>query len=249
MENSEQKKRGRHFSIVFAVLVLVGAIVFLAFFRIDRSLPVLLEWTKGLGIWGPVVMVLAFVVACMVPLPGSMLAIGSGFLFGPFVGTITASVGSTVGAAFGFSMGRTLARDWVIRRLSSNSKLAALDQAVGASGFKLVMLIRLSSIFPFAPLSYAFGVTRVSFWDHVLASWVGMLPICFAYAYTGSAARSLADLVAGRGNGGVAEQMVFWGGLVLAVIVIVALSLMARKAIKAATAAQSVDNGSEIVGK
>src|SRR5690606_28498352 len=109
-------------------------------------------------------------------IPGSALTLGAGALFGVFWGTVYASTGATLGATCAFLIGRYLARDWVAARIARRPAFVAIDRAVAEEGWKIVGLTRLSPIFPFVLLNYAFGLTRVSLRDYVFASWLGMLP-------------------------------------------------------------------------
>src|SRR5262249_25372568 len=120
--------------------------------------------------WGPVVFAAVYAVACLV-LPGSLITLAAGSLFGAIVGPA-----SVTGASLAFWLGRTLARGLIEKRLAGNPRFRALDQAVAAGGFKIVLLTRLSPLFPFTLLNYAFGLTKVRFRDYVLTSWIGMLP-------------------------------------------------------------------------
>jgi len=160
------------------------------------------------------------------PYPGGRL------LFGVFGGTITVSIGSTLGACAAFLVGRTVARKWIAEKVEKNKKFAAIDKAVGEQGFKIVLLTRLSPIFPFNLLNYAFGLTKVPFWHYALASWIGMLPGTVMYVYFGSAARSLAAVAAGEIEGGAAQQLFFWIGLVATILVAMFVTHVARKALK-----------------
>src|ERR687883_71015 len=149
---------------------------------------------------GLVVLAAAYALACLV-VPGSLMTLAAGSLFGVVVGTAVVSLASVTGASLAFWLGRTLARDLVEKRLAGNPRFRALDQAVAAGGFKIVLLTRLSPLFPFTLLNYAFGLTRVRFRDYVLASWVGMLPGTVMYVYLGSTVKELADVAAGNVEG------------------------------------------------
>ena len=92
------------------------------------------------------------------------------------VGVATVWVGANLGACAAFLIGRTVARDWVAAKVSGNSKFAAIDEAVRKEGFKIVLLLRLSPVFPFNLLNYALGLTKVSFGNYASASLIGMLP-------------------------------------------------------------------------
>ncbi len=142
---------------------------------VREYLETMLEWTGDLKdrhlLLAMVVVVAAYVVSCVLMLPGSVLTIGAGIVFGLALGVVTVSAGSTLGACVAFLVGRTIARDWVARRVADNPKWRAIDEAVGRQGFKIVLLTRLSPVFPFNLQNYGYGLTAVSFWKHALASW------------------------------------------------------------------------------
>lgn len=227
--NKSARGWGRPVALLIVIAaVLIAAIVFLP---VKQYLLSVLEWAQGLGMWGPIVVGAAYVVACVLFLPGSVLTLGAGFVFGVITGTITVSIGSTLGACAAFLVGRTVARNWVANKVSGNAKFAAIDQAVGHEGFKIVLLTRLSPIFPFNLLNYAFGLTKVALRQYALASWIGMLPGTLMYVYLGSAARSLADVAAGQVQGEPAQRVFFWFGLAATIIVAVIVTRIARRAL------------------
>jgi len=113
---------------------------------------------------------------------------------------------------------------------------------VGREGFKIVLLTRLSPIFPFVILNYAFSLTKVRFGAYALASWIGMLPGTLMYVYIGSALGNLAEVAAGRQKSP-AEWGFFIGGLVVAVGVAVFVTRIARKALKQAVVERAAAGG------
>src|ERR1700716_412210 len=145
--------------------------------------------------WGPLPLAAAYPPSCLV-LPGSIITLAAGSLFGVVVGTAVVSLASVTGASLAFWLGRTLARGLVEKRLGRTRRFRALDRAVAVGGFKIVLLTRLSPLFPFSLLNYAFGLTKVRFRDYVLASWIGMLPGTVMYVYLGSTVTELADVAA-----------------------------------------------------
>jgi uncharacterized membrane protein YdjX (TVP38/TMEM64 family) len=153
-----------------------------------------LEWISSLGAVAPIVFIGAYVAACVLFIPGSIMTIGAGVLFGVVRGSIYVSIGATAGATAAFLIGRYFARDWVAAKLAGNSTFNAIDAAVGREGWKIVGLTRLSPIFPFSLLNYAYGLTRVSLRDYLLASWIGMLPGVVMYTYIGSLVGDLTQL-------------------------------------------------------
>jgi uncharacterized membrane protein YdjX (TVP38/TMEM64 family) len=104
----------------------------------------------------------AYVPAALLFVPGSLLTLEAGFAFGVVRGTIAVSLGSVLGASAAFLAGRTLARGLIEGRISRNPKFQAIDRAVGEQGFKIVLLTRLSPIFPFNLLNQAIDAQPTS---------------------------------------------------------------------------------------
>ena len=141
--------------------------------------------------------------------------------------------GSTLGAAASFLVGRFLARDAIAKKVEGNERFAAIDRAVGREGFKIVLLTRLSPIFPYNLLNYVYGLTKVGFWQFVLASWLGMMPGTVLFVYLGTAAGDLAG--AGAGNAGGAGLALKLVGLAATIAVTVVITRVAKKALNEAT--------------
>ena len=154
----------------------VAAIVVASLSDVRALLRDALDWIEQLGPWGPILFVLIYVVATVLLVPGSALTLGAGAVFGVVRGTLIVSLASTLAATAAFLVGRYLARDAIARKIERNEKFAAIDKAVADEGWKIVLLTRLSPVFPFSLLNYAFGLTRVRLSHYVLASWIGMLP-------------------------------------------------------------------------
>lgn len=224
----------KNIKLMIFVAAVVGLIVAVWLLPVKDWLVGALEWTEGIGVWGPVFVVVFYVGACVLFFPGSVLTLGAGFIFKLLVGTITVSIGSTLGACAAFLVGRTVGRGWISSKIATNKKFAAIDSAVGQQGFKIVLLVRLSPVFPFNLLNYAFGLTRVSFAKYALASWIGMMPGTVMYVYFGTGLRNLADAAAGKVETGIAGRIFFWLGLAVAIVVTVFVTRLARKALKQA---------------
>lgn len=152
-----------------------------------------LVWIDSLGSWGAIAFIVLYIFATVAFLPGSILTLGAGGVFGVFFGTVYVFIGATLGAIAAFLVGRYLARDWIAQKIAGNQKFKAIDQAVGKEGFKIVLLTRLSPVFPFFLLNYAYGVTGVSLKDYAIAS-IGMIPGTITFVYIGSLAGNLATL-------------------------------------------------------
>ena len=98
-----------------------------------------------------------------------------------------------------------------------------------------MLLLRLSPVFPFNLLNYAFGLTAVPFWKYALASWIGMLPGTLMYVYIGAGMRSLAEAAAGKVETGPLGRILFWSGLLVTIAVTIYVTNIARKALRQST--------------
>ena len=230
------KKITKIIVLVIIVLIMIAGIKFLP---IKDWLIKSLEWTQGLGIWGPVFVAAFYIIACVLLLPGSILTLGAGFIFKVVRGSITVSIGSTLGACAAFLVGRTVARKWIAGKVAKNQKFTAIDDAVAQQGFKIVLLTRLSPVFPFNLLNYAFGLTKVSFWKYALASWIGMIPGTIMYVYFGAGLRSFADVASGKLEKTTAGTIFFWVGLIATIVVTVFVTRIARNSLKQAVPQKS----------
>ncbi len=237
---------------ILAFVVLVAAIgVGLYFLQAYLRTPLerFLNWVRELGAWGPIVLAAAYVLACIFFIPGTLLTLGAGALFGVPKGFLAVFVGANLGAAAAFLVGRTLVRGWVEKKVAGNPKFRAIDQAIGEQGFKIVLLLRLSPVFPFTLLNYGLGLTRVSFRDYVLANLLGMLPGTLMYVYLGSAVGELADIFAGNYQGGIAQKALFFVGLAATVVVTILITRIARKALRAAVPGADSQQPGQVQGE
>ncbi len=246
MENRNPKAHSQKGYIKIVVLVALAILIaaVLLLFPVRQYIVDLLQWTENLGSTGPVVVVVIYVLATALFMPGSVITLGAAFIFGLFKSVIIVSIGSTLGACLAFLIGRTIGRDWVASKVRGSEKFSAIDDAVGKEGFKIVFLLRLSPIFPFNLLNYALGLTDVPFWRYAIASWIGMIPGTIMYCYIGSAARSLTQVAAGEVvKGGMATQALFWVGLIATIIVALLVTRIASNAVKRAGIVGEAENG------
>ncbi|OLP18716.1 hypothetical protein BST81_09225 [Leptolyngbya sp. 'hensonii'] len=190
-----------------------------------------LQWTESLGIIGSIAFIAIYIVATVAFLPGSILTLGAGVVFGVILGAVYVFIGATLGAIAAFLVGRYLARGWISKKIEGNQNFAAIDKAVAKEGFKIVLLTRLSPVFPFNLLNYAFGVTGVSLKDYALGS-IGMIPGTVMYVYIGSLAGDLARIGT---NSQPTNPTIQWAirimGFIATVAVTVYVTRIARKAL------------------
>lgn len=186
-------------------------------------------WVVGLGPLGWVLYALVYAVCCVLFVPASILTLGAGALYGLGTGVAIVLAGATLGATLSFLLAKSVLRKRIEKMTAGNAKFAALDKAIAKEGAKIVFLVRLSPVFPFTYINYAFGLTGVRTLPYVLASFVGMIPGTFAYVYLGAAARTAAS-----GEVDATKKALQIGGAVAAVVVSIFVARVAAKAIKGA---------------
>jgi uncharacterized membrane protein YdjX (TVP38/TMEM64 family) len=182
---------------------------------------------QGLG--GMVLFALAGGLSVVFFFPGSVVMTAAGAAFGLTRGFLTAQAGATLGAGLAFLVSRYLARRRVASWVSSKPAFAAVDDAIGSEGWKIVLLTRCCPLFPYIFQNYAFGLTRVSFGHYALGSFLGLVPTTLAFAYLGSLGRSGAE--AASGSGSTVELVLRGAGLVATVLVSVYLARISRRAL------------------
>lgn len=183
-------------------LVAVSCIGLLVFGSVGEWFLGLISWIEANRAIAWPVYVLAYIVATVLLLPGTILTLAAGFVFGLPLGVALVSLSSVLGACSAFLVGRYLARDWVAARIAKIPRFNALDKATSTDGFLIVFLVRLSPLFPFNLTNYGLGLTSVKFRDYLFASWVGMLPGTVLYVYIGSLALDIAELARGGAASG-----------------------------------------------
>jgi len=209
------------------VAAAVALVLALKYLHVQDALKAALDWIGKLGPWGPMIFIGIYVVATVLFIPGSVLTLGAGAVFGVALGSVCVSISATLGATAAFLVGRYLARDAIARKIARNEKFAAIDRAVADEGWKIVFLTRLSPVFPFTLLNYAFGLTRVRLSHYVLASWIGMMPGTVMYVYLGS----LVNVGAGHRQRTTGEWVLYGVGLLATIAVTVFVTRLARKAL------------------
>ncbi len=227
----EHPPTSNRWKLILGIGLVAALIAATKFFNFQGILKNALESIASLGPWGPAAFILIYIVATVLFIPGSLLTLGSGVLFGVVGGSVCGSIGSVLGATCAFLTGRYLTRDWVSKQIEGNQKFKAIDSAVTSEGWKIVLLTRLSPIFPFNLLNYAFGVTQVSLKDYFFASWIGMIPGTVMYVYIGSLAGSLAALGSQGRSRTTAEWALYGIGLLATIALTVYATRLAKKAL------------------
>jgi uncharacterized membrane protein YdjX (TVP38/TMEM64 family) len=190
-----------------------------------------LERIDAMGAWAPFWFMMAYVVACLTFFPGVVLTMGAGIMFGVVRGTFYVTAGATLGAACAFLISRYLLRGWVRKKLRNYPLFQMVDEAVARQGWKVAGLIRLSPAFPYTPLNFVFGLTRIPFWHFVFVTYFAIYPLTILFVYLGSLVGDLADL----GNKPMASGNMKWVvtgfGLASTIIVTIIVTRIARKSL------------------
>lgn len=223
----------RHLKPLILIVLLATAAGLAFVFPVRDWLVTGLDWIDTHRSVAWLVYVVVYVVATVLLVPGSILTLAAGFFFGLLLGVVVVSAGSVIGATCAFVVGRFFVRDWVAQRTERLPKFRALDKATAHDGFTVVLLARLSPLFPFNLLNYALALTSVRLEHYVVASWIGMLPATILYVYVGTLAASLATIASGDIETGLAGRALLALGFLATVALTVIVTRRATRALGA----------------
>lgn len=174
--------------IKIALLIgLVMGIALVVVYRDQLNTEALELWLQEAGPAAPILFMLMYTIGTVFFLPGSLLTLLGGALFGPYWGTFYNLTGATIGAMLSFLVARYLASDWVAQK--AGGKTRQLINGVEHEGWRFVAFTRLVPLFPFNLLNYALGLTRIGFSQYSLTTYICMLPGAIAYTYLGYAGK------------------------------------------------------------
>jgi len=180
---------------IILILLFAGTIVLLYFFTPARDylspegFGRIRSWIKGQGTLAPLVFGLIYILATVFALPGSVLTVSGGILFGTLWGTLINLISATLGASLAFLLARYLGREFIEKW--TRGKLKRFDQKIGEHGFYTVFYLRLVPLFPFNLLNFSLGLTQIKFRDYFFATLLGMAPGAFVYTSLGGASHYL----------------------------------------------------------
>ncbi|MEN7341915.1 MAG: TVP38/TMEM64 family protein [Pseudomonadota bacterium] len=218
------------------ILILVGAIAVLAIaatqFPVARWLTDLVAWIDANKQTAWLVFIAVYIAATVLMLPGSILTLAAGYVFGVLYGTALVSISSVLGATAAFLIGRSLGRGWVREKIGADARLAAIDAATEERGFMVMLLLRLSPIFPFNVMNYLMSLTGMSLKNFFFGSWIGMIPGTLLYVYIGSGLSDLTAILAGEYEAGPYGRVFFVGGLIATAAATVLIARFAAKTLK-----------------
>ena len=221
--------------VVFLFLI---ALPILVLFSSDvlHALLSLLTAIKRLGhVRGAIALSIANIVGALLFAPCLPFTLGAGYIYGLPVGTLIVTGSSLVAAVAAFLAARYVLRSSVEAHLANaapDNKWRIIDGAVHDDGFRIVFLIRLSPLHPWALCNYLFGLTAVTFTDYTAATFLSTVPTTIMEVYFGTAMSDLNAILSGDSSQSMATRIFFWTGLALTIGVSVALTLWVRRALR-----------------
>ncbi len=209
--------------------VLAALIYALSHLPIGDRLLQLIELLRDLGPAGMAPFALCYAVATVFLLPSTPFPLAAGFLYGPWIGFVVALSGELAGAILAWHAGRTFLRNRAKRLVERSPVLSALGDALAEGGFRLLLLVRLSPVFPFGPLNYALGLFGVEPRRYLVATTLGVSPACLFLTWTGSTLPRLQAVL--EGEEGLGNAWGYWVGLLVTGIAVIAVTHATREAL------------------
>ena len=222
--------------LISILMIIAGLVMFTRVLPVERAIDAMdsLAQTHPVATMG--IFIIVYILACVLMLPGSLLTLAAGVIFGVVWGTVAVSVGSVTGAAMAFLIARYVARDSFSKKIEKYPKFRAIDKAIGDGGWKIVAMLRLSPAVPFNLQNYLYGLTRIRFWTCVGTSWLAMLPGTVMYVYIGFVTKQGVQAAAGSQQAASTGKWVLTGvGLLATVAVTVYVTKLATKTIREQT--------------
>jgi uncharacterized membrane protein YdjX (TVP38/TMEM64 family) len=138
------------------------------------------QFLNSIGLWAPVVFFAIYAVGVCFFLPGTVLTGAGAIAFGPYWGAVYNWIGAMIGACAAFWIGRTLGREYAASLIGD--KLKKYDNAIERNGFTTVLYLRLVW-FPFTPMNFGMGLTKVHFWDYFFGTGLGIMVGTFILSF------------------------------------------------------------------
>jgi len=201
-----------------------------------------LDVVKRLGWWGNLILIGCYIIiAFPVAVGYTIVGLACGFMYGPLIGVATTFIGAQIfGSSISFWLCGTLCKEWVEKKVAENKKADAVLRAVRKSGFKIIIMSRLTPI-PFGIQNALFGVSGIHFIPYTIATCIGMLPEAFLWCYFGSRAREINDVLHGEADFGAWQKVILAVEVISATLLVTVLGFLGRRAMKKAIQEQEQD--------
>jgi len=193
-----------------------------------------LQWIQKIGFFGNIIVILLYILIAFPFAFGYMvLTLSCGFIYTYLWANITVAIGILLGSSISYWLCRTIGKSFVAKKIESNKKFRILFQSIQKNGFTIVLMVRFTPL-PFGIQNAIFSVPGISFLKYLAATNLGMLPEGLMWTYLGHTARSLLDIVSGKLKMGGYDEYLFYGEIVIAILLFVLMALFGRIALKRA---------------
>lgn len=170
--------------LIFALVIY--AIHAFGLFDLLTDLPHLQTLIRQSGLFGYSLYILLFIIATLFLLPGSILVIAGGIVFGPLLGTLLSLIAATLASSSSFLLARWLGRDLLLKYVGHSHTFQAIEKGIARNGIDFLILTRLIPLFPYNIQNYAYGLTTITFWPYTLISALTTLPGIVIYTVMAS---------------------------------------------------------------
>lgn len=170
--------------LIFALVIY--AIHTFGLFDLLTDLPHLQTLIRQSGLFGYSLYILLFIIATLFLLPGSILVIAGGIVFGPLLGTLLSLIAATLASSYSFLLARWLGRDLLLKYVGHSHTFQAIEKGIARNGIDFLILTRLIPLFPYNIQNYAYGLTTITFWPYTLISALTTLPGIVIYTVMAS---------------------------------------------------------------
>ncbi|MGA7129234.1 MAG: TVP38/TMEM64 family protein [Chthoniobacterales bacterium] len=223
--------------VPWTLIIQVGglALAIVVIFLLSSQYPVL-NWIgdarkhiESLGLWSGIVYPIAYAICNVLLLPGGILSIGGGFIFGLWWGFLIVLVGNLLGATTAFCIARRLGRRRVEKLINNSRRLRVIDRAIERHGWKIVVLSQLNPLAPSSLLNYFYGLTRVPLYRCLLWIALGQTPGLFLYAFIGTLGQFGVEMARGTKQPGLHDYLVWGTGFILTICTTYLLGRLAKR--------------------
>jgi uncharacterized membrane protein YdjX (TVP38/TMEM64 family) len=208
--------------------ILLVLVIWFAVSHISRNeLEHLISGIERLGYVGFAVYSVCVALAGVLLLPGLILTLGSGFLFGAVKGSVLFVAGQTLGACMAFFLGRRFFKSWARNYLLKHPKLGMLNTTLAGEGWKFIAITRMTPLFPFKISNYFFGAIGYPFWAFFRGTILGILPLSITLVYLGTLVQDFSGLTSRNTLGNpLAQGMAIAAG----VVAVIGLAFISKRA-------------------
>jgi uncharacterized membrane protein YdjX (TVP38/TMEM64 family) len=130
--------------------------------------------------------IIVYALLTVIGIPGTILTVAAGVVFGLWYGTLWTVIGATLGALGAFWTARYLLRNYIQRKFANNQMLTRFQAAVAQKPVSFVLAVRFAPISPFNVVNFLFGLTQIHWFPYTYATFIGIIPGTLVYTWLGT---------------------------------------------------------------